>query len=703
MILLFFRVKAIEVIFESYPQLILGIFILQGLQIQEPLNIASCTISTVSVVFGFGDYLAYVVNNEEAGALFIVSIWGVLANVIDSLFRAILIAYLLTIVKHYALLVVPIYVAFMFIAICIKKKELSINSDDFFGTLMSFGCSPCEQIDFYWKGRGYEKRIVKYRFRALSKVTFGLIFPPILGFLLYATIKLPNIHNDLDIDLKNTTICQNICPSQFESSNELNKTMVDGYCRSIWRHFEISPDLHFPKIGSESAGILTALGCPEYSASKLVPESQEDWTKESAPRAKQPNPSKSPLFAENSKNRTRTIITTIGVFWGIFIYLALAGSAKGLENGFDEAFSGLSKNSMGIWAQSTEIPYKGFEEGRRPIFQLSDVDYIKDRIPEIQYISPGLQQGAFSGSPPLVVRGLKSDNFNLFGNFPDQANISVIKIYEGGRYINDEDIKYKRKVAVIGEGTQERLFDQGEDPLGEYIRINDINFKVVGVEKFTEGSGFGSDSDITIPYTTFAKIFNRGDKFGFMFISGYDYVNPNYLEETIIDNLKVKKIVHPDDDRAFGSFNIGSLFESIIKFTRGMVFLSLVVGIATIFAGVIGIGNIMLIAVKERTNELGIRRALGATPGEVKVQIVLESVFLTILAGIVGIIVGAFLLFIINIGTSGIEEFPFTNPTVPLTIVFGAFVIMVTLGTLIGLIPAERAVSIKPIEALREE
>ena len=400
---------------------------------------------------------------------------------------------------------------------------------------------------------------------------------------------------------------------------------------------------------------------------------------------------------------TRTIITTIGVFWGIFIYLVLAGSAKGLENGFDEAFSGLSKNSMGIWAQSTSIPYKGFEEGRNPVFQLSDVDYIKDRIPEIQYISPGLQRGAFSGSPPLVVRGLKSDNFNLFGNFPDQANISVIKIFDGGRFINDEDIKYERKVAVIGEGTQERLFDVGEDPIGKYIRINDINFKVVGVEKFTEGSGFGSDSDITIPYTTFAKIYNRGDRFGFMFISGYDYVNPNYLEETIIDNLKIIKTVHPDDDRAFGSFNIGSLFESIIKFTRGMVFLSLVVGIATIFAGVIGIGNIMLIAVKERTNELGIRRALGATPAEVKIQIVLESVFLTIIAGIIGIIVGAFLLFVINIGTSGLEEFPFTNPTVPLTIVFGAFVIMVTLGTLIGLIPAERAVSIKPIEALREE
>ena len=409
------------------------------------------------------------------------------------------------------------------------------------------------------------------------------------------------------------------------------------------------------------------------------------------------------IFESISKNRTRTIITTIGVFWGIFIYIALAGSATGLENGFDDAFSGLSKNSMGVWVQSTSIPYKGFEEGRSFPFRLSDVDYLKDRVPEIEYISPGLQAGAFSGSPPRVTRGIKSDNFNLFGNFPTQANISVIKIYDGGRYINDEDIKYERKVAVIGEGTQERLFDQDEDPIGKNIIIDDVNFKVVGIEKFSEGQGFGSDSDITIPYTTFARMYNRGDRFGFMFLSGYDYINPKYLEETVLDNLKLLKTVSPDDDRAFGTFNIGSLFESIIKFTSGMIFLSLVVGIATIFAGVIGIGNIMLIAVKERTNELGIRRALGATPGQVKVQIVLESVFLTIIAGIIGIIVGALLLFLINIGTANLEDFPFTNPTVPLAIVFGAFATMVTLGTLIGLIPAERAVSIKPIEALREE
>jgi len=409
------------------------------------------------------------------------------------------------------------------------------------------------------------------------------------------------------------------------------------------------------------------------------------------------------IFESISKNRTRTIITTIGVFWGIFIYIALAGSAKGLENGFEDAFSGTSKNSMGVWVQRTSIPYKGFEEGRFPVFKLADVDYLKNRIPEIQYIAPGLQAGAFSGSSPLVVRGTKSDFFNVFGNFPVYADISVVKIFDGGRYINDEDIKYERKVAVIGEGTQERLFNQGEDPIGKYIRINDVNFKIVGVTKFQQGSGFGSDSDITIPYTTFAKLYNRGDEFGFMFIAGYDYVNPNYLEEIVMTNLKVLKTVSPEDDRAFGSFNIGSLFESIIKFTKGMVFLSLVVGIATIFAGVIGIGNIMLIAVKERTNELGIRRALGATPSEVKIQIVLESVFLTIIAGIIGIIVGALLLFLINLGTANLEDFPFNNPTVPIAIVLGAFLTMISLGTLIGLIPAERAVSIKPIEALREE
>ena len=273
------------------------------------------------------------------------------------------------------------------------------------------------------------------------------------------------------------------------------------------------------------------------------------------------------IFESISKNRTRTIITTIGVFWGIFIYIALAGSATGLENGFDQAFSGISKNSMGFWAQRTSIAYKGYAEGRQPIFKLSDVDYIQERIPEIEYISPGHNLGAFGGSAPIVVRGTKTDNFTIFGNYPNYATITVKKLFDGGRWINEEDMRLERKIAIIGEGTVDRLFDIDEDPIGEYIKINDINFKVVGIYKFSRNSGFGSDSDIYIPFSTFAKVYNTGDKFGFMFITGYDYVNPEYLETTVLDNLKLRKDVSPDDDRAFGSFNIGALFESIIKKT----------------------------------------------------------------------------------------------------------------------------------------
>lgn len=159
----------------------------------------------------------------------------------------------------------------------------------------------------------------------------------------------------------------------------------------------------------------------------------------------------------------------------------------------------------------------------------------------------------------------------------------------------------------------------------------------------------------------------------------------------------------PEDDRAFGSFNLGEVFNRISGFANGMTFLSLVVGLATILAGVIGIGNILLISVKERTKELGVRRALGATPGEVRTQILLESVFLTLIAGVVGIILGATVLAIINLATQDLSDFPYTNPTVPIPLVVGALLTMVVLGTLIGLIPAQRAVSIKPIDALREE
>jgi len=408
------------------------------------------------------------------------------------------------------------------------------------------------------------------------------------------------------------------------------------------------------------------------------------------------------IFGSIGKNKTRTIITVIGVLWGIFIYIALSGAAKGLDNGFEKQFETVAMNSMFVWAQSTSMPYDGFKTGRQLQLKLGDVQVIKNRIPEIQNIAPRNVRGVFGDAPGLIVRGQKSGNYSVYGDYPVFTQIATKKIFDGGRFINDEDIEQTRKVCVIGERTQKELFEEDDDPIGGYIRIDNVYFQVVGVHKFTPGGGFESDSDIYIPFTTYRKLYNTGENVGWLTIAAFDDADVVKAEEDVKTILKGIHRVDPKDERAFGSFNLGEIFNRIMGFSKGMTFLSLVVGIATILAGVIGIGNILLISVKERTKELGIRRALGATPSEVKSQIILESVFLTMIAGILGIILGAVTLSIINNLTKD-GDFPYTNPTVPIPYILGALVIMVVLGTLIGLIPAQRAVSIKPIDALREE
>ncbi|MGB1941619.1 MAG: ABC transporter permease, partial [Flavobacteriaceae bacterium] len=206
-----------------------------------------------------------------------------------------------------------------------------------------------------------------------------------------------------------------------------------------------------------------------------------------------------------------------------------------------------------------------------------------------------------------------------------------------------------------------------------------------------------------IPFTTFRKLYNTGDRVNWFALAAYDDADILAVEEKVKVAMRSKYNVHPEDERAFGSFNLGEIFNRVIGFSKGMNLLSLIVGIATIFAGIIGIGNILLISVRERTKELGIRRALGATPKEVRSQIILESVFLSLTSGIIGIVLGSFVLAIINALTASNTTFPYTNPTVPLSYIAAALILMITLGTLIGLIPAQRAVSIKPIDALREE
>ena len=409
------------------------------------------------------------------------------------------------------------------------------------------------------------------------------------------------------------------------------------------------------------------------------------------------------IFGSIKKNKVRTIITVIGVLWGIFIYVALSGSAKGLDNGFEREFENIAMNSMFVWAQSTSLPYDGFKTGRRPQLKLKDAQALRNNVPEIQFIAPRNARGVFGGSGSLLVRESKSGTYNIYGDFPEYTRIATKKIYNGGRFINQSDITNARKVCVIGERTQKELFEKGEDPVGKFVRIDNIYFQVIGVHKYIEGGGFESDGDIFIPFSTFRKLYNTGDNVSWFTIAAYDDADVVQVEKDVKQTLKRIHRVDPKDERAFGSFNLGEVFNQIMGFAKGMTFLSLVVGIATIIAGVIGIGNILLISVKERTKELGVRRALGATPAEVRMQIILESVFLTVVAGIFGIVLGAFVLSGINAATANLEDFPYTNPTVPISFIVGALLIMVSLGTLIGLIPAQRAVSIKPIDALREE
>ncbi|HPW88373.1 MAG TPA: ABC transporter permease [Kaistella chaponensis] len=411
------------------------------------------------------------------------------------------------------------------------------------------------------------------------------------------------------------------------------------------------------------------------------------------------------IYHSLQNNKLRTFLTMIGVGWGMFLFVALLGAAKGMENGFDKAFAGFATNSIFLWAQNTTIPYDGFPKGRKMDLHLPDIQVLEKKIPEIDYISPQSTRGNFGSPGEMFSKDGKKESYTLNGDYPVGNKISEKKLIFG-RYINDADISGNKNVIVIGEEIYKNFFDakKNENPLGKTVTVKGLFFNVIGVFRVQkQGGNMGSDNSAYIPFSTFTKMYNDGDKVGFFAIVGKNDTDLNVLENTIKTELKAKYNVSPDDTNAFGSFNLGKLFGKLTGFLTGMQLLTIVVGTLTILAGVIAISNILLITVKERTNEIGIRRALGAKPAEVRNQILLESVVITITSGLLGFIFGIFLLMILNALTEGQDDFPFYNPTVDYGEVFAAMGVMVFLGLLIGMIPAQRAVSIRPIEALRTE
>ena len=394
-----------------------------------------------------------------------------------------------------------------------------------------------------------------------------------------------------------------------------------------------------------------------------------------------------------TKNKLRTVITMIGVWWGILLLIGLLGSAKGIENKFSVQFGDYATNSVFIWGQSTSMAFKGYQEGRFPRLKFSHLEKIKNQVRGIKFLLPRNARDA------QVVRGVQYASFTMSGDFPLLDQIQKKNLI-AGRFINQSDINETKKVAVISEDVFKQLFDADEEAIGDFIKINEISYKVVGV--FEQGD-FDFGGQLHIPFTTFQKVYNQGDNIGWITVTGEDGFDIRQLEKDVKLVLKNLNYVHPDDNRAFGSFNLGELFERFEGFLMGMQFLTWFVGIATLIAGVFAIGNILLITVKERTKEIGIRRAIGATPFEIKRQIVIESIFLTIIAGIFGIISGGWILIAMDSAFGSGPDSVLINASVPIIVVFIAVIILVVFGTIIGLIPANRATSIKPIDALREE
>ncbi|HLV38768.1 ABC transporter permease [Xanthomarina sp.] len=396
-----------------------------------------------------------------------------------------------------------------------------------------------------------------------------------------------------------------------------------------------------------------------------------------------------------SKNKLRTMLTMVGVWWGILLLIGLLGSAKGLENSFNRLFGSFATNSVFVWGQNTSIPFKGFQEGKLVRLTLTDAKKVEENVEGIEFVVPRNQNQS------QVVRKFLSGNFSINGDFPLLDKVQKKKLIHG-RFLNQSDIDDNRKVAVISEDIYKQLFEKDEDMIGQLIQINSMNFTVVGM--FENGNvNMGPTSDIHIPFTTFQQIFNQGDNIGFMMITGKPEFDITQIEADAKLILKNLNDVHPKDERAFGSFNLGKEFKKITGFLVGMQFLTWFVGIATLIAGVFAIGNILLITVKERTKEIGVRRALGATPFEIKRQIVVEAVFITLLAGFLGIITGGWILIALDSAFGQGDEAVIVNASVSIGVVFLSLIILVVLGTLIGLIPAFKATSIKPIDALREE
>lgn len=402
-----------------------------------------------------------------------------------------------------------------------------------------------------------------------------------------------------------------------------------------------------------------------------------------------------------TRNKARSFLTGFGVFWGVFMLVALMGGGKGLKEMLEKNFEGFAQNTVVIGAEQTTKPYKGFRKGRWWSMDYKDIDRLKQRVPELESVVPMIFS-RWRGNNTAYYGDQKTQP-RIQGTVPEMVKVITPKMYYG-RYLNDVDMREQRKVCVIGKKVYKELFKEGGDPCGKKIRVDSTYFEVIGVDYAEGGISFNgrAEEKITLPITLMQSLFNRGNEVDLIAATGRGGVVMSKITDRIRETVARAHYVDPTDEQGAIVFNTELMFQMVDNLFKGVNFLIWLVGLGTLLAGAIGVSNIMMVTVRERTTEIGIRRAIGATPRMILSQIISESILLTLVAGMSGILFGVMILQMLELANTedGIVNAHFQVSF--WTAIFCAFVVS-SLGVLAGLAPAARAMSIKPVDAMRDE
>ncbi len=402
-----------------------------------------------------------------------------------------------------------------------------------------------------------------------------------------------------------------------------------------------------------------------------------------------------------TRNKSRSFLTGFGVFWGVFMLIALIGGGQGLKEILERNFEGFATNTVMIWSQQTTKPYKGFRKGRWWTMDEKDINRLRQRVPELDVVAPilftpwGTSNTAYYGEQKTIPQ--------VQGVTPEYAEVVAPKMYYG-RFINEMDVLEHRKVCVLGKKIYKDLFKEGGDPCGKSIRVDSTYYEVIGVDYSAAGINFNgrAEEKITLPLTLVQQTYNRGSQVDLIAATGRPGVVMSKLSPRIRETIARAHFVDPTDEQGAMVFNTEVLFQMLDNLFKGVNFLIWLVGLGTLLAGAIGVSNIMMVTVRERTTEIGIRRAIGATPRMILSQIISESIVLTLVAGMSGILFAVLILQMLELGNTedGILTAHFQ---VGFWTAIVAALMVSLMGVLAGLAPAARAMSIKPVDAMRDE